>query len=106
MRPGRRNRRSLGDRPSDRSFEYASIDPERKGQDRVIAIVKELGGTRYVNPSGGRDLYDGETFARAGLELRFLTPYGGGMESILSRLLAEPSKALTAEILRETQLVP
>jgi hypothetical protein len=82
------------------------IDPELRGQDRVIAIVKELGGDRYVNPSGGRDLYDPQAFSRSGIELRFLTPYQGSMESILSRLLAETPEEIAAEISRETILVP
>jgi hypothetical protein len=82
------------------------IDESLRGQDRVIAIVKHLGGTRYVNPSGGRDLYDARAFEGNGMELRFLTPYEGRMESILSRLLTEPDEQVAAEVSRETHLVP
>jgi WbqC-like protein family len=81
------------------------IDPELRAQDRVIAIVRALGGTRYVNPSGGRELYDHDGFNRAGIELRFLTPYANSMESMLSRLLREAPDAIAAEIRRETVLV-
>jgi hypothetical protein len=81
------------------------IPAELKAQDRVIAIARRLGATRYVNLSGGRALYDHATFARAGIDLAFLTPYGGTMESILARLLAEPAPAVKAEILHETILV-
>lgn len=80
------------------------IAPALKGQDRVLAIVKALGGTRYVNPSGGRELYDHPTFIAAGVELRFLTPYAGGTSSILSRLLTESETAIAAEIRGETML--
>lgn len=79
-----------------------TIDPDLRAQERVIAIVKALGGHRYVNPSGGRALYDHDAFEREGLELRFLTPYGGSTESVLTRLLCEETRALADEILRET----
>lgn len=81
------------------------IDPALRAQDRVIAIVQALGGTRYVNPSGGRELYNHESFNRAAIELRFLTPYANSMESMLSRLLREAPDAIAAEIRRETVLV-
>ncbi len=81
------------------------IDRSLRAQERVLAIVEAVGGTRYVNPSGGRDLYDHEDFNRAGIELRFLTPYAGSMESILSRLLHESPETVAAEIRRETVLV-
>ncbi|HET9097633.1 MAG TPA: WbqC family protein [Candidatus Baltobacteraceae bacterium] len=81
------------------------IDPALRAGDRVLAIVKALGGTRYVNPPGGRDLYDRGSFAHAGVELCFLPPYGAGSGSILSRLLTEPPQAISREIERETALV-
>ena len=91
------------ERPTVRSSKM-DLDPALKGQDRVIAAVRALGGTHYVNPSGGRELYSGDEFARAGLDLRFLTPYEGKMDSILSRLLAEPIDAITREIDEQTRL--
>lgn len=92
-------------RPIVRSSEL-NIDPGLHGQDRVIAIVRAIEGTHYVNPSGGRDLYDHETFDRRDLHLRFLTPYTASMDSILTRLLRETTEAVRAEIAAETQLVP
>jgi hypothetical protein len=80
------------------------IDPALRSQERVIATVKALGGTRYVNPSGGRELYDRATFEQSGLSLRFLAPYKESMDSILSRLLAEPASEIASEIVRETIL--
>ena len=43
-----------------------------KGQAKVIEICKRLGASRYVNPSGGVDLYTRGEFACAGIELQFL----------------------------------
>lgn len=42
------------------------------GAERVIKINQLLGASVYLNAIGGRDLYDREEFARAGLELHFL----------------------------------
>lgn len=80
------------------------IDPALRGQERVVAIVSALGGKTYVNPSGGRELYDSNDFERAGIALRFLTPYGASMESIMGRLLGESPERVAEEIRRETQL--
>ena len=78
------------------------IDPDLHGQSRVIAICKHFGATRYVNPSGGRALYDAPTFAKAGIELGFLKPYEGSYDSILTRLATEDAADVRAEIIRET----
>jgi hypothetical protein len=44
------------------------------GQDRVLDIcARETAGT-YVNPSGGRALYDAAAFAARGVTLRFFEP--------------------------------
>ena len=43
-----------------------------KGQDRVIAIVKKVGGDCYINPIGGQDLYSSAEFAASNIDLRFL----------------------------------
>ena len=77
------------------------IAPDLRAQDRVIAILKHLGATSYVNPSGGRELYDHATFDAAGIELGFLTPYGGPMTSIFARLLDAPRNTIAEEIQRE-----
>lgn len=92
-------------RPMLRSSEL-NIDPALRAQDRVLAIVKAVAGTRYVNPSGGRELYESDAFARESLDLRFLTPFNGSMDSILSRLLTERLDSIAGEIERETVLVP
>ena len=48
------------------------FDKHLKGQDRIIAIVNELGGDRFVNPIGGQDLYSPAEFAENNIDLRFL----------------------------------
>lgn len=68
-------------------------------QSRVIDYVDHFKGDRYINLSGGRDLYDRGAFAAAGIELCFLDPYGGPPTSMLHRILAEPIDRLRAEIL-------
>lgn len=49
-----------------------SIDHSLRSQERVIAICKALGATRYINPIGGLDLYSGPSFASHHIELEFL----------------------------------
>ena len=48
------------------------VDGQLKGQDRILAICSRLNATRYINPIGGAELYNAESFRRAGIELRFL----------------------------------
>lgn len=44
---------------------------DRQGQARVLKICDLLEATEYVNPAGGRDLYDAEVFSSHGVDLRF-----------------------------------
>ncbi len=83
-----------------------NIDPDLRGQERVIAIVEAVGGTRYVNPSGGRDLYDPARFNASNIDLRFLSEYTGDPGSILDRILNNGPEAVAAEILEQTILLP
>lgn len=48
------------------------IDHGLKAQDKVIALCRALGADTYVNPGGGSDLYDRDTFAAHGIDLRFM----------------------------------
>ncbi|GAB7081653.1 WbqC family protein [Megalodesulfovibrio paquesii] len=45
-----------------------------KGAEKILALAKALGTTRYLNPIGGIELYHEEVFAREGMELRFVKP--------------------------------
>ncbi|WP_435235562.1 WbqC family protein [Psychromonas sp. PT13] len=48
-----------------------NIDSVLKGQDKVIAICRSLNASRYINPIGGRELYNKSSFSVAGIELFF-----------------------------------
>lgn len=48
------------------------INHELKSKDKVIALCKEIGGTKYINPSGGVKLYDKIEFQKEGIELNFI----------------------------------
>lgn len=43
-----------------------------KGQDRILDICRQEGADVYINPIGGVDLYDYDSFRARGMELRFL----------------------------------
>lgn len=49
-----------------------AIDHGLKGEQKVLALCKALGATRYVNAIGGRELYSVPAFAEQGIELRFV----------------------------------
>lgn len=43
-----------------------------KGEDKVLAICKELGATEYYNAIGGQKLYSFEDFRKHGIALKFV----------------------------------
>lgn len=43
-----------------------------KGQEKVVSICKSLNATLYINPIGGLNLYDEESFLEIGVKLRFI----------------------------------
>ena len=47
-------------------------DNSLKGKEKVVAIVKELGGTTYYNAIGGQELYSFDYFRENNLELGFI----------------------------------
>ena len=83
------------------------------GQDKVLAICKELEATEYYNAIGGQQLYSKEDFARQGIQLSFLDTrsirYAQGSGefqpnlSILDVLMYNP-KEQVQEMLREYDL--
>jgi WbqC-like protein family len=75
-----------------------------RGQDRILEIARRVGATRYLNASGGRDLYDPGAFLQAGIELRFLSDYPGSKASILTRMLRDDRHALEEDIKTSTVL--
>lgn len=83
-----------------------AIAPEIRGQHRVLAVAERLGATRYINPSGGRALYDRAAFAARDIDLRFLAPWEGSSESILTRLSNENADRIGSEIKAQKRLLP
>ena len=79
------------------------LEGDLRGQARIIEAVKRLNGSRYINPPGGRDLYDLKDFDRAGITLSFLPEFNGDQASILQRPLSDSTDDLRQEI--TTQLV-
>ena len=47
-------------------------DNDKKAQDRIIEICHKCSADIYINPSGGRSLYETETFRENGIQLFFL----------------------------------
>jgi len=52
-------------------------------QERIISLVKQVGGTAYINSPGGRDLYEREVFVKNNIELDFLPPFKGSNLSVV-----------------------
>jgi hypothetical protein len=78
------------------------LPSDLRGQDRILAIAKACGAARYVNPPGGRELYQHADFAAAGIELCFLRDYEGSYDSIAQRLSTEDPAAVANEIRANT----
>jgi hypothetical protein len=43
-----------------------------KGEERIISINENFGATQYINPIGGKELYDASNFSKKGIELFFI----------------------------------
>ncbi|MGZ3402163.1 MAG: WbqC family protein [Phenylobacterium sp.] len=69
-----------------------------RAQARILEIARRLGATRYVNAPGGRDLYEAEAFAAAGIQLSFLEPWAGAGGSILQRLADDDLPSLAHDL--------
>ena len=70
------------------------IKPDLKGQDKIIALVKSLGGTQYINAPNGRKLYDETCFKQQEINLKFLNAYQGESISILQYFINHDKKIL------------
>ena len=75
-----------------------NVPPEIHGQDRILEIARRLSASRYVNASGGRELYDPAEFDNAGIELCFLADYNGANASILQRMLSDDRDDLMRDV--------
>lgn len=59
----------------DTEIHYASSfanEMNLKKEARLLDLCKQFGATHYVNPIGGKSLYDRETFEREGVQLEFV----------------------------------
>jgi hypothetical protein len=52
------------------SVVYGNID--LKGQERILNICQQENAGHYINPTGGRELYDKQLFADNGVLLNFI----------------------------------
>lgn len=62
----------VGMQPDIKCSSAMDLDPALAGQDRILAICAALGTKTYVNPKGGRELYDPARFQHQGIDLRFI----------------------------------
>lgn len=74
------------------------IAPDLSGQERVIAVAKAVGATKYLNSPGGRSIYTAEAFERSGLRLSFLPEYAGRFFHLLPALMTFPSGSILDDI--------
>lgn len=91
--------------PSSRAYAKDGL----KGQQRILDICRREGASIYINPPGGREIYDAELFRQAGIELMFLQPdlhseqlcsgvLDGAILSILDTLMHNPVESVAAAI--------
>ena len=91
----------------------SSVYPKNglKGQDRILDICQREEASVYVNPPGGRELYDADSFRQAGVELMFLQPdlhqnelrtgaIDGSVLSILDSMMHNPAEELVDAVKR------
>lgn len=78
-----------------------NIPSELKSQERILFIAKHFNAERYLNPPGGRDLYNESDFKKQNIQLEFLNDYAGSYESILPRLFKEDRAELRHEIVSQ-----
>ena len=84
-------------------FEKASCINMKAGVSRsenIIEIVKQVGGTHYVNLQGGKQLYQVTAFRDAGISLEFLPAYEESIDSVLQILLESGTENLKRMILQ------
>jgi hypothetical protein len=56
--------------PTSRVFQKNGLT----GAERLVDICRQVGATAYVNPPGGKELYDNQPFNAAAIDLYFLSP--------------------------------
>jgi hypothetical protein len=80
--------------------------PAKKGEDRIIELVKFLDGNTYVNLNGGSELYDVKKFNLNGIKIKFLKKWNGSYASILEELKTVDTKLrIGNEIRTQTKFI-
>jgi hypothetical protein len=74
------------------------IDPDLRGQARVLAILKRTGATEYLNAPGGRQLYEPAAFDEEDIRLEFLPDYRGRYCHLLHALMTEPIERVRQDL--------
>ena len=69
-----------------------------RGEERILHIVKALGGSHYINSPGGVDLYDHNNFEAHNITLQFLSSYTGSYSPIFQRLMLKSPIQIRSEI--------
>ncbi len=88
-----------------RSSELA-LDSTLAGQEKILAIIKALDGSCYINSPGGKSLYDHEQFKRNNVELRFLSLFEGSGLSILEDFHEKGVQAISRSVLDQVVYQP
>lgn len=66
-----------------------NIDDNKRGQERIISIIKRVGGKQYINLPGGKELYDAKTFYDNGINLSFIDTNDCRKISVLDHLFKQ-----------------
>lgn len=77
-----------------------SVPSHLRAQARIVEIARRVGAQHYINAPGGRDIYEPQAFAEAGLTLNFLSDYQGSFKSTLERVLTERASDIADELQR------
>ena len=78
---------------------------ELSGQERVIDIVLKEKANHYVNPIGGRILYDKETFKQSGINLSFIKVNGNIKNRLIIDILMNFNKKEVKNILNQYSIL-
>ena len=80
----------------------SSCSPKRelKGESRIIEICKNIGANTYINPPGGKNLYNNSSFSEEGIDLHFLEENKNEeyLCSIAQILFRENKQAIKSEL--------
>lgn len=72
------------------------IDPNLKGEKRILALVKQLGGNNYINLINGLSLYSESNFSANNIKLNFIKcdSFANYQYSILHHLLTSDKSSI------------